>query len=84
MLAHLAERAAAMGARFIIGEYIETKKNVPCRDFYPEHGFTQDEAAGADGTALYRLDLTKAMPQSPQWLLLEGEHDELASSAVPA
>ncbi len=83
ILAQLAERAAASGARWIVGEYIETKKNAPCRDFYPEHGFERDETLGSDGTVVHRLDLAKQMPNHPSWLTLEGSKSyEFADSAV--
>ena len=84
-LAHVAAHAVQMGARWIVGEYIPTKKNVPCQSFYSEHGFTQDPAA-PDGSVIYRYDLTNGVPQSPVWLTLEGNesYEFAASAAVPA
>jgi len=35
-----------LGARSIIGEIIETKKNPPVRDFYERHGFVPGETLG--------------------------------------
>ncbi len=83
ILARLAEQAASSGARWLMGEYIETKKNVPCREFYPEHGFDHDPALSAGDTVVYRLNLAATLPESPAWLTLEGnESYELAASAV--
>ncbi|HLI75806.1 MAG TPA: HAD-IIIC family phosphatase [Acidobacteriaceae bacterium] len=83
ILAQLAEHAASMGARWLVGEFIETKKNAPCKEFYPEHGFTKDQALSVHGTEVYRLDLAVRLPESPSWLTLEGtENYELAASAV--
>ncbi len=86
ILAHLAEGAAAFGARWLMGEYIETKKNAPCKEFYPEHGFVLDETLDSDGAVVYRLDLTKRMPEAPFWLTLEGNksYDFADSAVVPA
>ena len=83
ILAHLARGAAARGARWLVGEYIETKKNAPCRDFYPDHGFTRDKAEAGGAGVVYRFDLSKSLIESPSWLILEGnESYELAASAV--
>lgn len=83
ILAAVADRARESGMRSLVGEYIETKKNVPCRDFYPEHGFARDPETGADGVIRYRLDLAEARPQTPSWLTVEGTGTyELAASAV--
>lgn len=85
LLAHLAQHAARLGAKWLVGEYIPTKKNAPCADFYTAHGFIEDTSfgeAGAD-SVFYLLDLTENPPSSPAWLTLEGnELNELAASAV--
>ena len=72
MLAQLAEHAAAAGARWLIGEFIESKKNAPCRDFYPEHGFERSHDLSQGSTTVYRLNLAACLPASPPWLTLEG------------
>ncbi len=86
ILAQLAAHAAQQGARWLVGEYIETKKNPPCREFYPDHGFTQESAANAEGAVVYRLNLTDRMPVSPAWLKLEGNesYEFSTSTAVTA
>lgn len=73
LLAFVAERAARMGSRWLIGEYIESKKNAPCADFYPMHGFEKDASFGGVKSVFYRLDLSEQMPTSPTWLTIEGD-----------
>jgi FkbH-like protein len=85
LLAHLAQNAARMGAKRLVGEYIATKKNAPCTDFYPAHGFVEDASLTKSGgdSVFYLLDLTANTPATPAWLTLEGnELNELAASAV--
>jgi FkbH-like protein len=72
LLAYAGAHAAAMGCRWIIGEYIESKKNSPCAEFYPEHGFERDLRSDLAGSVFYRLDLMKGQPGYPSWLSLEG------------
>jgi FkbH-like protein len=85
LLAHLAQNAARMGAKRLVGEYIATKKNAPCTDFYLSHGFTEDAsfAKPGDNSVFYLLDLTLKTPATPAWLTLEGnELNELAASTA--
>jgi FkbH-like protein len=85
LLAHLGEHALRTGAKRLVGEYIATKKNAPCADFYSDHGFAQrvpSEEVHSD-SAFYELDLTASAPTSPKWITLEGkESNELSASAV--
>ena len=87
LLAHLAGNAIRAGAKHLIGEFIATKKNAPCADFYPDHGFVKG-ATPRDAqidAIFYQLDLTTSAPMSPGWLTLEGnESNELSASAVVA
>jgi FkbH-like protein len=73
LLSMVAKKAASMGARWLIGEYIKSSKNAPCADFYSRHGFERDATDGDAGSVFYRLDLTERMPTSPSWLTLEGD-----------
>ena len=41
LLAYLGEHALRTGARRLVGEFIATKKNAPCANFYTDHGFTK-------------------------------------------
>ena len=85
LLAHLAESALKTGATRLVGEFIATKKNAPCADFYPDHGFVRIEQQEQDpsGSVFYELDLTASAPASPKWITLEGnELNELSASAV--
>jgi len=85
LLAHLAEHAVSTGAKRLVGEFIATKKNAPCADFYLDHGFVRSmqlEQAAA-GSIFYELDLTVSVPGSPKWITLEGnELNELSASAA--
>jgi FkbH-like protein len=73
LLSLVAQRAAKMGGKWLIGEYVESKKNAPCADFYPQHGFERVAESGGAGSIFYRLDLTERMPISPAWLTIEGD-----------
>ena len=73
LLSLVAQRAAKMGGKWLIGEFIESKKNAPCADFYPQHGFERVTESGDAGSIFYRLDLTERMPTSPAWLTIEGD-----------
>jgi FkbH-like protein len=85
LLALVAERAAKTGSRWLIGEYIESKKNALCADFYPMHGFERDTSLGGANSIFYRLDLTEQMPTSPAWLTIEGDlTDEFAAGTIVA
>ena len=86
LLAHLAENAKRAGAKRLIGEFIPTKKNAPCADFYLDHGFVKSTSIDAQTESVfYQLDLTTSAPTSPAWLTLEGnESNELSASSVVA
>ncbi|MDW5267498.1 MULTISPECIES: HAD family hydrolase [Acidobacteriaceae] len=84
LLAHLAEGALRTGVTKLVGEFIATKKNAPCADFYPDHGFVRiEQDQDTSGSVFYELDLTASAPASPEWITLEGnELNELSASAV--
>ncbi len=87
LLAHLGAHARSLGAKVLLGEFIPTKKNAPCADFYTEHGFTaQPPLEGDKGASIfYEYDLTNASPASPAWITLEGNQShELSRSPVLA
>ena len=86
LLAHIGENAIRSGANRLVGEFIATKKNAPCADFYPSHGFAQDTSrATAPESVFYQLDLTTSAPKSPAWLTLEGiNSNEFSASSVVA
>jgi FkbH-like protein len=55
LLSYIVEQARNCGARRVRGWFRPTRKNAPCREFYPAHGFT---AVEQDGDAvLWELDL---------------------------
>jgi FkbH-like protein len=84
LLAHIAENAIRAGANRLVGEFIATKKNAPCADFYLDHGFIEEPPRETSPESVfYQLDLTTSAPTSPKWLTLEGnESNELSASAV--
>jgi FkbH-like protein len=86
LLAYIGEHAVRTGAKLLVGEFIATKKNTPCADFYPDHGFTKRVPLGEEGqpgSVFYELDLTTSVPASPKWITLEGnESNDLSTSAV--
>jgi FkbH-like protein len=84
LLAYLAGNAIRTGAKQLIGEFIPTKKNAPCADFYLDHGFVKSTSIDAQTESVfYQLDLTASAPMSPRWLTLEGnESNELSASAI--
>jgi FkbH-like protein len=87
LLAHLAKNARRAGAKYLIGEFIATKKNAPCADFYSEHGFVKDTSPrdAQTDSVFYRLELITSAPMNPPWLTLEGnESNELSASAAIA
>jgi FkbH-like protein len=86
LLAYVAEEAVRAGACRLEGEYIATRKNAPCSDFYPQHGFTEDAARkdAESGSVFYMLDLIASMPESPAWLSLEGKSNEYIAGSVLA
>jgi FkbH-like protein len=87
LLAHIAQNAIKSGAKHLVGEFISTKKNTPCADFYHGHGFVNQPSLieNQSGSVLYQLDLTNSTPTSPSWLSLEGtQTNELSTSTVAA
>lgn len=70
LLAYIAKRAYENGATQITAEYIPTKKNSVCRDFYPDHGF-EIMSEDTSGTVLYRLHIKENRPQAPAWIKWE-------------
>jgi FkbH-like protein len=74
LLAYLVQQARARGLKFVQGECIFTKKNIPARDFYRRHGFQCLEES--DGRSLWLLDLANATVVCPEWILFkEIPHD---------
>ncbi len=82
LLANIAEEAVRLGCTWLIGEYIETKKNAPCASFYPLHGFERVSESEEDKAVRYQLDLKQHMPISPSWLSLERNSPYERASAV--
>ncbi len=65
-LAKIIADAKTAGAKRVIGEYIQTKKNAPAADFYEHHGFAKQKESG-DG-AIWMLDLAHGTVEVPDWI----------------
>ena len=74
LLAYICEQAVRSGARRLIGEFIATKKNAPCAEFYTENGFTRFNASqvASSDSIFYELDLTASKLATPKWISVEG------------
>ena len=70
LLAHLARRAYDDGAIEIMGEYIPSKKNGVCSNFYPDNGF-EVMSERENGTTVYRLGIAENRPEMPAWIKWE-------------
>jgi FkbH-like protein len=68
LLAYLAESAAARGRRRLSGWFLPTKKNVPAKDFYAQHGFQLDKQT-SEGSC-WTLDLREQSIACPEWIKL--------------
>lgn len=74
MLDALVERAKAMGVKTLRGHYLPTKKNAMVADHYGKLGF-ELESQGADGAAVYLLDITTYTPRNTHIKVLELVHE---------
>ena len=69
LLAKVAESARARGCQRLLGRFVATKKNIPARDFYAQHGF-QPEAENQSGST-WGLDLRQHTIATPEWIALK-------------
>lgn len=69
-LAFLVEQARKAGAKSMLGEYIPTEKNSPCKDFYSTHGFQKVPK----NNRLWRLHIIQKNIQAPTWIKINEEH----------
>lgn len=77
MLAEIAALARRAGVNRLVGEYIESAKNVLCTGFYPDHGFVPDPSQNEnDKVVRYVLSLGEQTLQSPSWIQLEHTTEE--------
>jgi FkbH-like protein len=66
LLAAIERDADRAGADTLVGEFIETDKNVPARDFYERHGFHRE--AVVDGVIHWRRRLSDDRLEDPSWV----------------
>lgn len=75
LLSVVCDAAKSSGATTVVGELIETRKNVPAREFYADHGFTKvaDPVVDAGGQAVHewKLDLVGSDVRPPDWIRVE-------------
>lgn len=69
-LAFLASHARTHGARYLVGEYLPTKKNMPVRDFYVNHGFKNVN----NDNRWWRIELPLAKLEVPPYIELVYEN----------
>jgi FkbH-like protein len=67
LLSYLGQRAARRGKKQLAGWFVPTKKNLPAKEFYPQHGF-QLESQNGDGLR-WALDLREPIAH-PEWIKL--------------
>ncbi|HKB05169.1 MAG TPA: HAD-IIIC family phosphatase, partial [Gemmataceae bacterium] len=70
-LSVVAGRARDRGFTEVRGWFLPSKKNAPCKDVYPNHGFRA--VAERDGGTLWARDLTADGPRCPEWINLVRE-----------
>jgi FkbH-like protein len=70
-IASLARDAEARGVRALQGEYIPTRKNVPCRDFYGRMGFSL--LGNTTTCQLWELDIGESKIRVPEWITMVPE-----------
>ncbi|MCU1295976.1 MAG: FkbH like protein [Acidobacteriaceae bacterium] len=68
LLSYLGQRAAGRGKKQLAGWFVPTKKNLPAKEFYPQHGF-QLESQNGDGLR-WALDLKEHPIAHPEWIKL--------------
>src|SRR5436309_16003468 len=58
----------------LIGEYVQTKKNQPVKEFYAEHGFSllKDE----DGRQEWKLNVAATPIKKPSWITIGTRRSE--------
>jgi FkbH-like protein len=66
LVAAISAEARSAGATRLIGKFIPTKKNMPSRDFFANHGFSL--AVEQETESQWTLDLTGSLPACPPWI----------------
>lgn len=66
-LAFLVDCAQAQGARYLVGEFLPTVKNMPVRDFYKQHGFASHDTDGH----WWHYDLRAGRLSIPDYITLD-------------
>ncbi len=73
LLSAITTDAGEQGALDVVGELIETPRNVPARDFYARHGFAPNGTV--NGSAAWHHSLARGAVPPPAWITLERRHE---------
>lgn len=68
LLSTVAVRARARGCTRLLGRFLPTKKNVPARNFYEQHGFRL--VSQSEQEFVWDFDLSKSKISCPAWMKL--------------
>lgn len=63
---YLISEAKRQGARYVVGEFIPTNKNILVKEFYAEAGFQHVD--GSQGTDRWVMDVVTYVPPFLPWL----------------
>jgi FkbH-like protein len=66
LLARLSKDAQDSGAAMLVGQYLETAKNAPARDFYTLHSFAPSDVS--NGVHRWCRDLADGPVPTPAWI----------------
>jgi FkbH-like protein len=65
-LERICSDAASQRAVWLVGEYVQTKKNQPAKEFYRQHGFVLSN--DDNGRQEWRLDVVAKPVRKPPWI----------------
>ncbi len=72
-LARVCADASTERVARLIGEYVPTKKNIPVKDFYAQHGFKLVKEE--EGRQEWELDLAQTSVQGPGWVCITTDEE---------
>jgi len=61
----VAQEARQAGVKWLVGDFLPTKKNTPAKDVYQQHGFKETEQNS--DILRYELDIENAGLNFPEW-----------------
>jgi FkbH-like protein len=69
LLTHIHAATAGHDVRRLVGEFIPTRKNGPCADFFQRHGFRPEPETG--GAQRWVLDPRVERIETPSWITVK-------------